>query len=1015
MMRIFEESFQCKLIYIFEIRDDAHKGLLKIGDTTVKTNCVVEKLSPNCKILNDAAKELINQYANPAGVNYHLLHTELALYRDKNNELKAFRDYAVHRVLLNSNVKKKSPRGSTGIEWFKVNLETARQAIKAVKQGQKNLSGIVSDSIELSPVILRPEQEEAVTLTMQQFQNGNRMLWNAKMRFGKTLSALELVRRIGFSKTIIITHRPVVDAGWYEDFQQIFYDDSNYLYGSKSTGYRHIEELLESGKKFVYFASMQDLRGSEKVGGKFSKNEKIFSTDWDFVIVDEAHEGTTTALGDSVIKNIVKEDSKFLALSGTPFNILGNYEENIFTWDYIMEQRAKAEWAEKHFGDSNPYEELPKLNIFTYNLGELLKTSAYVELEDKAFNFREFFRTGEDEKFVHESDIKNFLDLVVKSSDDNYPYSNEEYRELFRHSLWMIPGVKSGRALSKLLQNHEVFKYFKIVNVAGNGDADEESADALEKVRNAIDNNDYTITLSCGKLTTGVTVPEWTAVFMLAGSYSTSASSYMQTIFRVQSPCKTNGKFKQNCYVFDFAPDRTLKVIAESASISAKAGKTDNNDRKILGEFLNFCPIVAFDGSQMKEYDTSKLLQQLKRAYAERAVQNGFDDTNLYNDELLRLDDLDIEKFNHLKEIVGASKAQPKTKDIEINSQGFNDEEYEKVKIAERKPKRERTPEEIALLEEIKQRNKRKATAISILRGISIRMPLLIYGSNVPLDEDFKIEMLLDVDEKSWEEFMPQGVTKEDFKFFMKYYDPEIFVGAGHRIRNLAKIADELKPTERVKKIAEIFATFKNPDKETVLTPFRVVNIHMSDCLGGCDFFDERHENILENPRYVESKIFKNLDAKILEINSKTGLYPLYVTYSIYREKLGDREEKNLSLDELQKLWDETVSENIFVICKTPMAKAVTKRTLAGFRNISVNAHYFENLVSDLKFEPEKFVGRVLKKNFWKKGSGKMKFDAVVGNPPYMQMDNGAQASAKPIYNYLSKQAKDLERNICHL
>ena len=294
-------------------------------------------------------------------------------------------------------------------------------------------------------------------------------------------------------------------------------------------------------------------------------------------------------------------------------------------------------------------------------------------------------------------------------------------------------------------------------------------------------------------------------------------------------------------------------------------------------------------------------------------------------------------------------------------------------------------------------------------------MPLLIYGSNVPLDEDFKIEMLLDVDEKSWEEFMPQGVTKEDFKFFMKYYDPEIFVGAGHRIRNLAKIADELKPTERVKKIAEIFATFKNPDKETVLTPFRVVNIHMSDCLGGWDFFDERHENILENPRYVESKIFKNLDAKILEINSKTGLYPLYVTYSIYREKLGDREEKNLSLDELQKLWDETVSENIFVICKTPMAKAVTKRTLAGFRNISVNAHYFENLVSDLKFEPEKFVGRVLKKNFWKKGSGKMKFDAVVGNPPYMQMDNGAQASAKPIYNYLSKQAKDLERNICHL
>lgn len=174
-----------------------------------------------------------------------------------------------------------------------------------------------------------------------------------------------------------------------------------------------------------------------------------------------------------------------------------------------------------------------------------------------------------------------------------------------------------------------------------------------------------------------------------------------------------------------------MKVIAEAATISAKAGKTDDNDRKILGEFLNFCPIIAFKGSQMRKFDTSKLLQQLKRAYAERAVQNGFDDTNLYNDELLRLDDLDIEKFNHLKEIVGASKAQPKAKDIEINSQGFTDEEYEEIKIAERKSKHERTPEEVALLEEVKRKNKLKATAISVLHGISIRMPLLIYGANV--------------------------------------------------------------------------------------------------------------------------------------------------------------------------------------------------------------------------------------------------------------------------------------------
>ena len=1015
-MKVFEDSFQYKLIYIFEIRDDTHKGLLKIGDTTIKTDCNFADLLPNCKILNQAAKERIKQYTNTAGIEAHLLHTELAICKVKGKNgseyWKAFRDYDVHRVLLNSKVKKKSPRGSTGKEWFVVNLETAIQAIKAVKLNLNNLSSLCLESEDFIPITLRPEQEEAVNLTIKQFKTGNSMLWNAKMRFGKTLSALEVVRRIGFSRTIIITHRPVVDVGWYEDFKKIFHSESNYLYGSKNTGYNQIDELLNSGKKFVYFASMQDLRGSDTVGGKFSKNAAVFNANWDFVIVDEAHEGTTTALGDSVIKSIVKENSKFLALSGTPFNILGDYEENVYTWDYISEQRQKAEWAEKHFGDSNPYDELPKMNIYTYNLGELLKNS-YVELEDKAFNFREFFRTNDDGNFVHEADIKNFLDLLIKPSNDNYPYSNEEYRKLFCHSLWMIPGVKAGKALSRLLKSHDVFKNFEIVNVAGNGDDDEESADALEKVRKAIDENEYTITLSCGKLTTGVTVPEWTAVFMLAGSFSTSAASYLQTIFRVQSPCNKSGKIKRNCYVFDFAPDRTLKIIAESAAISAKAGKTDDNDRVILGEFLNFCPIIAIDGSKMKEYDTNRLLQQLKRAYAERAVQNGFDDTNLYNDSLLRLGDLDIEKFNNLKGIVGSSKAQQKVKDIDINAQGFTDEEYEKIKRATKKSVNERTEEEKKLLEEIKKKNKLKTDAISILRGISIRMPLLIYGADVPIGEDFTIDMLFDIDEASWNEFMPAGVTKDKFRDFIQYYDPEVFVGAGHKIRNWARSADELKPTERVKKIAELFSTFKNPDKETVLTPFRIVNIHMSDCLGGYDFFDERHEKILNVPRFVDcgqvtTETFSNTQAKILEINSKTGLYPLYVTYSIYRARLSNRNENDLTLEESQKIWDETVSENIFVICKTPMAKAITKRTLTGFREVAVNAHYFVNLINTLKNESDKFVRRVRSESLWKKGTGFMKFDAVVGNPPYQVMDNGAQASAKPIYNHFVEAGKKI-------
>ena len=302
-MKKFEESFRYKLIYIFEIRDNAHRGLLKIGDATIKINCTPEKLTQ--KILNQAAKDRIKEYTNTAGIEFYLLHAELAVYKttDKNGKeiLKAFRDHDVHLVLLNSNIERQSPHGSTGKEWFRVNLETAKEAITAVKENRKNLSGMLFETENFIPITLRPEQEEAVSLTVKELKKGDKFLWNAKMRFGKTLAALEVVRRMEFAKTIIITHRPVVDSNWYEDFQKIFHNNENFIYGSKNHGYK-VEELLKRGKNFVYFASMQDLRGSETVGGKFSKNAKIFSTDWDFVIVDEAHEGTKTALGKSCQK-----------------------------------------------------------------------------------------------------------------------------------------------------------------------------------------------------------------------------------------------------------------------------------------------------------------------------------------------------------------------------------------------------------------------------------------------------------------------------------------------------------------------------------------------------------------------------------------------------------------------------------------------------------------------------------------------------------------------------------------
>lgn len=1020
-MATFESSLKPKLIYVFRINDNTHHGALKIGEATATLGDGYFK--PNSPLLNKAAHERIDQYTKTAGISYQLLYTEGTMFTDSKGRVSSFNDKQVHKVLERSGIRRKSfEKKNQGREWYVTDLETVKRAIAAVKEGRESLNN-AEVTYEQSPIEFRPEQEQAIDRTIARFKRGNQMLWNAKMRFGKTLSALQVVLEMEMQRTIILTHRPVVDEGWFEDFQKIFFDQPNYHYGSRTKGesFQKLEQLARQGDSYVYFASMQDLRGAETVGGKFDKNADVFATPWDMLIVDEAHEGTKTDIGQSVIDTLVKKHTKVLRLSGTPFNLLDDYkEEEIFTWDYVMEQRAKAEWDLTHMGDPNPYESLPAINIYTYDLGSLLG-SEYCD-DEKAFNFREFFRTRDDDTFCHERDVDRFLSLMCKEGN-LYPYSNDEFRQMFRHTLWVLPGVAAARTLSEKLRRHPVFGNFQVVNVAGNGDEDEENEEALKMVNKAIGpdpSETYTITLTCGRLTTGVSVKPWTAVFMMSGSFSTSAASYMQTIFRVQTPFTCHGQMKTNCYAFDFAPDRTLKVLAKVAKVSAKAGKSTDEDRKILGDFLNFCPIISIEGSQMKPYDVKSMMAQLKRAQIEKVVQNGFEDGALYNDELLKLTDVELQDFKDLKGKIGTTKAMAKTADIDVNNQGFTNEEYEEKERLEKKKKRELTPEEKARLEELKQKNTQRQNAISILRGISIRMPLLIYGAELKNEDD---EITIDnftqiVDAASWTEFMPKGVTKDVFRKFKKYYEADIFREAGKRIRSMARAADNLTVEERIERIATIFNTFRNPDKETVLTPWRVVNMHLGDCLGGYCFYDERYERMLELPRLIDNgKVTRDVfshDSRVLEINSKSGLYPLFVAYNIYRRRMEEAREKYGDINRAfaQSLWDTTVEQNIFVICKTPMARSITRRTLVGFRQTRVNAQYYKDLIDVIKNNPATFVNEVRDgRRFWKANDkDHMTFNAIVGNPPYQITTE--RTSDMPIYNYFMEVSFKISKKV---
>ena len=1005
-------------------------------------------------------------------------------------------------------------------------------------------AGLLGGQDADSMIVLRPEQRDAIDRAKGKFckrsgkkpdyqwtvlDDGRQFLWNAKMRFGKTLCALQLAREMDVKRTLIVTHRPVVNDSWASDFKRVMGSgirgnedlSAHYAYGTLASDeqtdkrkFYDLERFVSHSEDnhYVFFVSMQYLRLSELVNAKTQakaqakqdddawghsaakENEKlkadILNTEWDLVVIDEAHEGTRTTLGKRVIDEYLrKKHTKMLHLSGTPFNLYEDFgKDEIFTWDYIEEQTAKQEFAATHADEKNPYGELPQMRIMTYDISKNLQN---VLDQEGVFSFSEFFRTwtgnpkadhasmpeGCRGRFVHEPEVLKFLDLLcTKDATNNFPFSTPEYRRMFRHTLWVVSHVDEARALEQLLKEHKTFgnNRFQIINVAGNSDEDETRDNALDKVKKAIGDEPEktsTITISCGRLTTGVTVRPWTAVLYLKGGEN--AATYMQTIFRVQSPYTTkDGKMKTACYVFDFAPDRTLKVIAHTAKFSSmtkaeekkqKAEDDDDltqeqRDKQTIAAFMQLCPLISMDGGQMTELDVNSVYKQLENVFIDRLVRKGFDDPCLYNQEELNKIDQDIinnigehggqapdEKRKEAGESIDLSHMTPEQRKAyedmvakkkaeahrRAEEKQKKDEEFkrwwENASEEERAEWEEKEAERLAHLEELRKQREEFKKRVTNIRGIALRIPLLMYGgadAGDPKDELTVDNFTRKIKDESWAEFMPKGITKEDFNKIKRCFNATRFEEAGKRYRALTREADFMHVDERIQQITEIFSYFRNPDKETVLTPWRVVNMHMSDTIGGWCFFDETFDEQagqLLHPRYVEQgdvtrQLFDTVDfggelpTKILEINSKTGLYPLYVTYSLFRRRLREYaaaqciDMGTISVQEEQVVWDDIVANNMYVICNTPMAVGITHRTLFGFRPVAQKANIKNvQLIERASKEQDGLIRDLKSVGFWKGNTSKqeMKFNAVVGNPPYQ---GSARVQLYPTFYLLSQK-----------
>jgi len=777
---------------IYAYSDPLYPGMLKVGYTT---RTVEERMEEHYPTLRPRTAEP-----------YKVELVESAMYCDGGS----FQDHDVHRMLKKKGFKPILDKDDKKTEWFECSIDDIKASIVAVREHINNVEN------RTQTFNMRPEQKRAVDKTIayyisakkEQPEKAAKFLWNAKMRFGKTFTSYQLSKKMGFTKILILTFKPAVQSAWKDDLlQHVDFEGWQFICRPESINEPNIDEQYQKtdkSKPIVCFGSFQDFLGTNENGGIKAKNEWVHTTDWDLVIFDEYHFGAWRDSAKKLFENedeesiyeekldadIVSETSNsidetwlpistkyYLYLSGTPFRALSNgefIEEQIFSWTYTDEQEAKDNWNDAD--GENPYEALPRIVMLTYKIPDAIQSIAQGGEYDE-FDLNEFFAAkgkDEDARFIHESYVQKWLDLIrgeyLPSSVDELklgkshppmPYEEPRLLNVLTHTLWFLPNVASCYAMAHLLrENHNKFYNDYKINICAGTKAGI-GVKALDPVLNSMGSplETKTITLSCGKLTTGVTVKPWSGIFMLRNLKS--PETYFQSAFRVQSPWEVHSEvsepiiIKRECYIFDFALNRALKQISDYArNLDTDGG----NPEQKVSEFIKFLPVIAYDGSTLRQVDAGEILDIAMSGTTATMLAKRWESALLVNVDNGTLEKLlaNPEALDAVNKIVGFRALNKDIETIITKSEAIKKTRTEKEERLTSEEKKELTEEE----KKIKSLRKQ---ILEKLIKFATRIPVFMYLS------DFREYCLRDVIQELEPELFKRvtGLTVKDFNLLV--------------------------------------------------------------------------------------------------------------------------------------------------------------------------------------------------------------------------------------------------------